>query len=439
MLKAFTASIEKKKLFAKTDRILLTVSGGVDSVMMCSLFQQAGYQFAIAHCNFQLRGEESDEDESFVEQLAEKYGVKFHSASFDTSAFAKKNKLSIQAAARQLRYDWFEEIRKQFGYAYIATAHHSDDSVETFLINLVRGTGISGLHGILPKQGKIIRPILAFSKEEITASAKKQKLAFREDSSNASDKYLRNKIRQKLIPLLKEMNPSIQQTILEEMQRLQEVEKIYREAIDKKKQQIVKKDGNNYRISIEELKTSEAGAVYLFEFLYPFGFKPAAITEIIHSLDGLPGKQFLSDTHRLIRDRRHLILTPKNTNTGSSYYIKKDQKELQLENCSFKFRLIAAGKTLNKKNSIANLDLDKLEFPLELRKWKKGDSFQPFGMKGKKKLSDFFTDNKLSLDRKENTWLLCSGGKIAWVAGMRIDERFRVNPGTKKIFAAELV
>ena len=445
MLKAFTSFIQKEKLFKRTDTILLAVSGGIDSVAMCELFQQAGYSFAVAHCNFQLRGQESEEDESFAEELAEKYAVRFHSVSFDTSSFSKKNKLSIQAAARRLRYDWFEEIRSQFGYAAVATAHHADDSIETFFINLVRGTGISGLHGIQPKQGKVVRPLLSFSKEEIVAFGKKQKLKFREDSSNSSDKYLRNKIRHKLIPLLAEMNPNIRQTVSDEMQRLLEAEKIYKKAIGAQRKKLVKKEGSTYRIPIGPLQ-SETGPTYLFEFLSPFGFKTKQTEGIIRSLEGFSGKQFLSETHRVIKDRTDLIIEPReqkqearNKTEGISYRVKKNQKSVQLGSGTLKVSITDTGKAISKKHTVASLDLEKLKFPLELRKWKKGDAFYPFGMKGKKKLSDFFIDNKLSILQKENTWLLCSGGKIAWVAGMRIDERFRIGPSTKKIFVAELV
>ena len=233
MQKALLSFIQKEKLFNKTDKILLTVSGGIDSVVMCELFHKAGLKFGIAHCNFQLRAKESDADEFFVEELAEKYKVQFHSSAFDTSAFAKKNKQSIQVAARELRYQWFEEIRTQFDYKYIATAHHQDDSIETFFINLIRGTGISGLHGILPKQREIIRPLLFCTKNEIEIFSKKNKLKHREDRSNASDKYTRNKIRHKVIPVLKELNQNIENTIINDIERLKAVELIYKREIEK--------------------------------------------------------------------------------------------------------------------------------------------------------------------------------------------------------------
>lgn len=446
MLNSFNTYIKKEKLFSKTDKILLTVSGGIDSIVLCELFHQAGLKFGIAHCNFQLRGDESDTDELFVEELAEKYEVQFHSVSFDTSAYAKKNKLSIQVAARQLRYQWFEEIRTQFDYKYIATAHHQDDSIETFFINLIRGTGISGLHGILPKQNNIIRPLLFTSKDQIEVFAKKNKLEHREDSSNASDKYLRNKIRHQLIPLLKELNPNISQTIAEDIQRLSDTEKVYKKEITNVSSKIIKEDKNGIRISIIELKKLNPIEPYLFEFLYPLGFNSATVDEIIESLTGQSGKQFYSATHRLIKDRDFLILesSSKYQVSGqkkSNHKIKKSQKSLVIDEIKLNFKSISktAHYNLQTTNESVNIDLDKIKFPLEIRKWEKGDTFYPLGMKGKKKLSDFFIDKKLSIFEKENTWLLTSNNKVVWVIGLRLDDRFKVTDKTKKIYFVERV
>lgn len=447
MLKEFDTYIKKEKLFSKTDKILLTVSGGIDSIVLCELFHQAGLKFGIAHCNFQLRGEESDTDELFVEELAEKFGAQFHSVSFDTSAFAKKNKLSIQVSARQLRYQWFEEIRAQFDYKFIATAHHQDDSIETFFINLIRGTGISGLHGILPKQNNIIRPLLFTGKDQIEVFAKKNKLEHREDSSNASDKYVRNKIRHKLIPLLKELNPNIHTTIANEIQRLSDTEKVYNKEIENKRSKIITEDSNGIRISIKELKKLNPIEPYLFEFLYPLGFNSATVDEIIESLNGQSGKHFFSSTHRLIKDRDFLFIDTsiKTQVSGqkkeSHHSIKKNQKSLVTDELNLNLKSI--GKTANYKlqttNTSANIDFDKLDFPLEVRKWKKGDTFFPLGMKGKKKLSDFFIDKKISISEKENTWLLTSKNQIVWVIGLRLDDRFKVTDKTKKIYFVERV
>lgn len=444
MQKAFLLNVQKEKLFNFSDKILLTVSGGIDSVVMCELFHRNKLNFGIAHCNFQLRANESDSDALFVEELSSKYNVPFHSIVFDTTAFAKKNKLSIQVAARQLRYEWFEKIREEFKYHYIATAHHRDDSIETFFINLIRGTGISGLHGILAKQGNIIRPMLFTGKEEIEAFAKKNKINHREDSSNASNKYVRNKIRHHVIPVLKEINPKLENAINTDIRHLQNVELIYKNEIERQRSLIVKTKKNSIVISIELLKELNPHEVYLYEFLKPYDFNSATVDNIVEMLDGESGKQFFSSTHRLIKDRELLILE-KVTETGKaaneSFKITIDQAEFITNDFQLKL-----SKGLNQKDFIVNrsslfacLDFEKLEFPLIVRRWRQGDAFYPLGMKGKKKLSDFFIDKKLSISQKENTWLLISKSRIAWVIGQRIDDRFKVTEKTKKNYFAELV
>ncbi len=455
MLNLFKSYIQQEKLFSSKEKILLTVSGGIDSVLMCELFHLAELKFGIAHCNFQLRGDESDQDEVFVKTLAKKYKVEFHSIKFDTSSFAKKNKLSTQIAARQLRYKWFEEIKEEFKYKYIATAHHQDDSIETFFINIIRGTGISGLHGILPKQGNIIRPMLFTTKEEIKAYAKKNKIKYREDSSNASDKYVRNKIRHLIIPVLKELNPSLEKTITNNIQHLRDVELIYKNDIENKRSKIVKastKNINETIISIKLLKKLKPITTYLFEFLKPFNFNAATVEEIIVALDAESGKQFFSDTHRLIKDREYLIIEKLKVQSSKTpvqslkvqsakFVVRRNQKEIAIDELKLSFNKSA--KTLNFKlltlNSLAQLDFGKLEFPLEIRKWQKGDTFYPLGMKGEKKLSDFFIDKKLSINQKENTWLLTSKGKIVWVIGQRMDDRFKITDTTQNIYLVKLI
>jgi tRNA(Ile)-lysidine synthase len=441
MLNAFTKYIQQEKLFSAKDKILLAVSGGIDSVVLCEMFHKAGFKFGIAHCNFGLRADESDGDEAFVEALAEKYDVSFHATAFDTSAFAKKNKLSIQAAARELRYQWFENIRENFNYKFIATAHHSDDSIETFFINLIRGTGISGLHGILPKQGNIIRPMLFTNKEKITSFTKKSKLKYREDSSNASDKYVRNKLRHKIIPELKKINPSIESAIAQNIKHLRDVELIYKKAIESERKIINKENEDRKIIPISSLKKLKPLSPYLFEFLYPLGFNSSVIEKIILSLDNTSGKQFFSETHRLIKDRSELIIERIRETKEELILISQDQKELRSAEFRLKFKAFKAdqNKKIKMTAGTANLDYDKLFFPLEIRKWQKGDVFYPLGMKGKKKLSDLFIDKKLSLDQKENIRILTSEGKIVWVIGMRLDDRFKITDKTKKIYCVEQV
>ena len=452
MQRAFLSYIKKENLFNSSDKILLTVSGGIDSLAMVELFHHAGFNFGIAHCNFQLRGEESDGDEIFVRSIAEKYSLKFHLIKFDTAIYAKKNKVSIQIAARELRYQWFEEIRASNNYSFIATAHHKDDSIETFFINLIRGSGISGLHGILSKNANVIRPLLFTNKNDITKYVKSCKIYYRDDSSNASEKYIRNKIRLKLIPLLKELNPNINQTIAEDIKRLANTEKIYRKEIFNKSLIVVEKHNNSISFSIKELKKLDPIESYLFEFLQPFGFNFAVVNEIVASLDGLSGKKFLSATHRLVKDREYLLIDkipaalPKVSQAMLTPQIANfqiDEENNIIENMGLKFVINKLLKpsvfSFPASNKIASFDYNKLNFPLELRKWQKGDVFQPIGMKGKKLISDFFIDEKFSIQQKENAWLLTSRGKIIWLVGHRMDDKFKVTDKTIKIYIVELL
>lgn len=443
MQQLFLSYINTEKLFISSDKILLTVSGGVDSIVMCELFHKSKLKFGIAHCNFQLRGKESDEDEKFVKQLAVKYNVPFYCKRFNTKEYVAQNNVSIQMAARELRYQWFEEIRNNEKYKYIATAHHTDDAIETFFINLIRGTGIAGLHGIVPKQGNIIRPLLFASKNKIEEYATTNKLKYREDSSNASDKYVRNKIRHHLIPLLKEINPAVENAINATIERLSEVEIIYKNEIEKQRTQLLKNENKTYSISIKELKMLNVMPTYLYEFLKPFNFNADTVKEISTALDGESGKQFLSPTHRLVKDRETLIIE-EYVGLGVKdlrikIKIERNKKKLVVENLHFTFKIQNTKYIIPKSKTTACLDYDKLQFPLEIRKWQQGDTFYPLNMKGKKKLSDFFIDNKLPLNRKENVWLLTSAGKIVWVIGMRIDNRFKVTDQTTKIYFAELM
>lgn len=444
MLSSFLEYIKKQKLIDPSSKILLAFSGGIDSVVMSKLFYDAGIAFGIAHCNFQLRGEESEEDENFAEVLAGKYNVPFHSVTFETTEYAKNNKLSIQVAARTLRYEWFEKIRKQFKYDYISTAHHKDDSVETFFINLIRGTGIAGMHGILPKQNNIIRPLLFADKENIRQFAKEKKLKFREDSSNASDKYLRNKLRNKIIPALKELNPSLENTITTTINNLHEVEIVFRKEIERKRKKLLVENKDSVIISIEKIKDLKPIAVYLFEFLKPYNFNSSEVKDIIHSLESQSGKQFFSETHRLVKDREDLIITKKKTivkeNSESEVQLKKDDKTISFAAHSLNLKTLkkTSANIISTKTTAASLDLNKLKFPLSIRKWQKGDWFQPIGMKGKKKLSDFFIDSKISIIEKENVYVMLSGKEIAWVIGYRIDDRFKITGKTSTIYFAEL-
>jgi tRNA(Ile)-lysidine synthase len=436
-LKNFIAS---EKLFTADDKILLTVSGGVDSVVMAELFHKAELKFAIAHCNFMLRGKEADDDEKFVEQLAKKYKVLFACEHFDTGKYAAENKLSIQTAARKLRYNWFNDILKKQKLNYIATAHHKNDVLETMLINFTRGTGIAGLHGILPKQGNIIRPLLFATKDNIERFAKENNLPFRYDSSNSSEKYVRNKIRMRIIPLLQEINPSIEYTAIQTSKNLYASELILKNHLQAERQRCIETRGKKININIKKLKQLNPLSTYLFEFLREYGFNYKLTEQICESINETPGKKFYSESHKLIKDREYLILSEiKGDDETEDVFVKKTEKKINSP-----LKLVIEKQAINKKftipsaNNIACLDYDKLKFPLKLRRWLFGDRFVPLGMTGKKKVSDFLIDNKINVDDKEGVWLLQSGHEICWVIGHRIDDRYKITPETKKAFVIEL-
>lgn len=441
MLNEFREFIEKEQLFTKKDKVLLAVSGGIDSLVMCHLFHRAGFRFSIAHCNYGLRGKESDEDAGFVKKLAEKYAVSFYFADFSKviNKYAKKNGLSVQMAARNLRYNFFESILKDNGYYFIATAHHSDDVAETILMNMIRGTGISGLHGILPKNGHVIRPLLFANRKKIEQYAKKNKLKYREDSSNSSDKYIRNKIRLQVIPILKQINPRLEDTFRENAGRLLAVEKIYHAKIVEDQKKIVSSNGNELYISIAELKKQLCPEAHLFEILKHYNFSEKQTHEAFSLVDSSTGKSVTSSGHRIIKNRESLIITPNKQAKKNSVTISKSTKITE-QPLNISFKLIDSKKfKLITDPSFGCFDYEKIKFPLTLRTWKKGDKFIPLGMKGFKKLSDFLIDKKVSLSRKEQTCVLISGSDIIWVAGMRIDNRYRVNEKTKKVFVAQIM
>jgi tRNA(Ile)-lysidine synthase len=439
MLKEFKAFIASEKLCDPKDRVLLAVSGGIDSMVMNELFHRAGYVTGIAHCNFGLRGKESDADEAFVAKLAKKYGVPFYSKRFCTTKVTKERGISIQMAARELRYEWFEELLIKENYSAIATAHHLDDQAETFFINLLRSTGIAGFHGILPRQGNIIRPLLFTNRDNIRAFARKHKIAFREDSSNAESKYLRNKIRHEIIPIFREQNPAFPQILSETIKRMRETEVIFRNSIGEARKKIIRTNPAGTHVLIENLKKLTPVDIYAFELLSPFGFNEDIIRDILHSPDDSSGSIFYSPTHRLIKNREELILNPLPEKKGSRLMkaeisIPENKKEIRRP-IHLSFTKISTLKkfVIDPSKEIASLDLHKIIFPLILRRWEKGDFFYPLGMNKKKKLSDYFIDAKLSIPQKENTWLLCSGPDILWIVGQRIDHRFRVTPKTKAV------
>ena len=440
MIHRFKSFITERRLFPESGKVLLTVSGGMDSMAMAELFSSAGFNFAIVHCNFKLRGEDADADERLVEAAAGRYGVGFFSGSFNTKEIAKDRGDSIQMAARNLRYSFFEEIAAAHDFKYIATAHHLDDQIETFFINLIRGCGIAGLHGIRLKQGKIIRPMMFAYRTEIEEYVKENNIPFREDSSNQSLKYMRNKIRHELMPGFLEMNPAFREEMTGNIARLAETEVVFRQFISKAKAVVVRKEEDVTAIDIQKLKELEPLQTFLYEFIAEFGFKKEDISNIIPAMDGIPGKMFLSPTHQLLIDRQNILITPViPTSPGNKEYaVQRDNTALKTP-IELTIEVHKADDyTIPKENRIASLDLDKLSFPLLLRRWQNADAFIPLGMKNRKKLSDFFIDKKFSIFKKERTWVLCSGDDIVWVVGSRIDERYKVTEETQEVYRIEL-
>ena len=440
MLQRFIHYIEQNKLFTTSNAILVGVSGGIDSVVLIDLLDKAGFSVAIAHCNFSLRGDESDCDEKFVESLAKKYDVPLYKTTFDTIGYASQHKISIEMAARDLRYDWFEKICSNQHFDAIAVAHHRDDQLETFFLNLSRGTGISGLTGMRPVKGKIVRPLLWASRQEIEQYRHENHLEFREDSTNASTDFLRNKIRHDVIPLMEQINPSFRDGLTRTMGYLEDVSLIFDQSIRKNWEKVSLQLGNSYYISIEKLQFLNPLSTYLFEFLKPFGFNSAVIQDIIESLKGMPGKQFLSPSHRLVRDRESLILSRIREEEHLQFYIEEGVKEIS---SPLHLKISAIEKKdkfkIPPSSQMACIDLDKIQFPLLIRKWQSGDYFRPLGMIGLKKISDFFTDIKLSLPDKENAWILTNGEQVVWIIGYRIDDRYKITGETRNILKLEIL
>jgi tRNA(Ile)-lysidine synthase len=439
MYKQFKDFIYNEKLIDTPGTIMLGVSGGVDSIVMMDLFLKAGYNIAAAHCNFGLRGEESDQDQVFVAERCEKFCIRLHTKLFDTITYAKDKGISLQMAARELRYAWFELLIADFKYSYVAIAHNKNDLAETFLLNLVRGTGIRGLTGIKSKTGNIIRPLLFALRNEILDYAEVNDVPFREDSSNLDIKYKRNRIRHNILPEFEKISSSFINRLYETSERLKDVENIYSAALSKKLDQICNQSGEEYRIDINSLLALHPLSAYLYELLRKWNFSRELVPDIISSLAASPGKKFYSPSHRIVKDRDHLIVTPLPAETVNRYYVEEEVEELD-HPLKVRFTRIKnySGFKIPENRKTACLDLDLLHFPLIIRKWQKGDYFQPLGLSGLKKLSDFFIDNKLSLVEKEKVWLLTSNNRIAWVMGHRIDDRFKITERTKQIIMIEL-
>ncbi|MGL5112526.1 MAG: tRNA lysidine(34) synthetase TilS [Flavobacterium sp.] len=435
MQNLFYQKLQTQFPFLENKKVLLAVSGGVDSMVLLHLMQQLPFEIAIAHCNFQLRGIESFEDQSFVQAYAKDHQIPFFCTQFDTKAFAEAYKLSTQIAARALRYDWFYEQLEIQQFDYILTAHHADDNLETFLINLSRGTGLEGLCGIPAQNEAVLRPLLPFSRIEIEKYAKENALQWREDSSNASDKYVRNKIRHHIVPLLKEMNPNFLTAFATTQNYLQESQELVSDAASMLYQQMAREEDERVYFDIKKMLCLSNYSSYLYQWLKEYGFSAwDDIYELVHSQSG---KQVFSAEYRLLKDRDYLILSPKQETENTFYFVDKNQAIL---NIPLKLQFSKATDLSEATPSSIFVDESQLDFPLVLRKWQEGDIFYPLGMKGKKKkVSKFFKDEKMTLLEKENTWLLCSKEQIVWIVGKRPDERFKIMNTTQSILKIEVV
>ena len=438
LLSEFLNFIQKNKLVKAGEKILLTVSGGMDSTTMAHLISQTDFDFGIAHCNFSLRGKESSEDAEFVSSLAKNFHAPFHLKKFETTGFAVENKYSIQEAARILRYKWFEELAFEFNYDKIATAHHLDDSIETFFINLLRGTGTAGLKGISIKKGKIIRPLLFATRKEIEKYSAENKIDFREDSSNEKDDYLRNRIRHNILPAVKENAENFEENMSELMEDISFMHKIFTERLDSWKIEFANADPEgNVLLPLREILSDENPVSFLSALLYSYGIKRAECEKIIRVEN--PGKIFHAGDYTILRDREFLIISKTQEKSNQIYSISSIPAEISTGN--IKISIIVQEKFKNEHVPSENkfqIDGEKLKLPLTLRTWQPGDYFFPLGMKGKKKISDFYTDEKINRFEKDKTYLLLSGTDIVCILGHRIDERYKITSSTTNILTIEI-
>ena len=444
MLEKVREYIQKENLIKDNTKIIVGLSGGMDSMVLLDILTLLGYSCIAAHCNFHLRGEESNRDEIFVKKWCKSIDIPFTSINFDTNQYALDRKISIEMAARELRYNWFETLRKHYQANYIAVAHHKDDSVETVLLNLIRGTGIKGLTGISAKNGHVVRPLLCIPRLEIEKYILERDIPHVTDSTNSEDLYLRNSLRLNVLPLLETLNPSVKDTIYRTSRNLTEAEKIYSESIQKS----IKDVFSDNKIDINKLRQTASPRSVLFELLTTYNFTPSTIEDISESIDSISGKIFYSDSgsdlkkkkYRLIKDRNYFLLDVVNDiiNDNQTYLIEEETTEIDFP-INLKIREISSPKDIIYDSRFLYIDADKIKYPLVLRKWRSGDWFIPFGMKGRKKLSDYFSDRKFSLKDKEDAWLLASGDDIVWIVGERNDNRFRISEDTIKIISIEQV
>lgn len=423
LVKKVKEFIEKEDLFSKQDKILVALSGGADSVALTRILITLGYHCEAAHCNFALRGEESDRDEDFVRNFCRSLNIKCHSIHFETRRYAAQQSISIEMAARELRYNWFTKICEESDCQVVAVAHHKDDSVETMLLNLIRGTGINGLLGIRPKNGNVVRPLLCASRQEVVEYLHRMNQTYVTDSTNLEDEYTRNKIRLNLLPLMEEINPSVKDGLVKTASYLNDISKVYQQAIKESIDRIFITPEKE--ISIEKLMNEPAPQALLFEVLSPLGFNSTQVEEVYGSLNGQPGKRFISSQWQVVKDRDLLLIEKVKT--------ANDKPQIIFEEVLFTKEFV-----IPKDKNTACFDANKFKGVISIRKWEKGDYFIPFGMKGKKLVSDFMTDSKFSLLKKEQQWVLSCNDQIAWLIGERTDNRFRIDDSTQKVIIAKL-
>ncbi|MBA2501103.1 MAG: tRNA lysidine(34) synthetase TilS [Chitinophagaceae bacterium] len=431
LLNLFKEFIAAEKLFHQKDQLLIAVSGGLDSVVLCELCKQGGFDFSIAHCNFQLRAAESERDEHFVKELAEKYKVSFFVKKFDTNTYADNKKISIQEAARNLRYEWFQELipglRLNQKPVWLLTAHHADDNVETQLMNFFKGTGIQGLRGIESKRSFIVRPLLFASRNQLVEFANVHKLPWVEDSSNQMDKYTRNYFRHHLIPLVENILPGAGENLKNNLSRFRDVFLLYQQAISLHKKKLLVPKGNEVHISILKLMHTTPLNTVLYEIIAPYGFTSKQTNEVVKLLNSESGREVYSSNHRIIKNRNWLIIAPLQDKDSQVIIIENENSIVDFENGRLSLKILQDAVPDSSANT-AHLDARHIHFPLILRKWKTGDYFYPLGMKKKKKISRFLIDQKVSKTGKEKIWVIEMNKKIIWVVGLRIDERFKIAP-----------
>lgn len=428
--------IIQHQLLSGEKPVVVGISGGADSVALLHILVSLGYKCIAAHCNFNLRGDESFRDEQFTIDFTKRLQVPLCKISFETNKYAQENRLSVEMAARELRYRWFEELLNTYDADAVAVAHHRDDSVETLLINLTRGSGITGLTGIKPKNGNVVRPLLCVSREDIYAYIENNGLEYVTDSSNSSDIYTRNFIRLKVIPLLEEINPSVKASLARTANHLYDASLIYNHSIEEARKVIIQ----NNRLSISALLSFPGPATILYEMLKPYGFSRTVCESIFTVLEKDSGKIFYSSTHRLLKDRSDLLIDVLSGEESKAYLInlEDDNVDLPVE-LKPEIVVIKEDYQIEKDKNIAYFDFDKLSLPLVLRHWQEGDWFVPFGMKGKKKISDYFSDKKFSLFDKEKIWLLYSGQDLIWIVGERPDNRYRIEKTTKRVLKLKFI